>query len=62
MLCRIYYGEGIWEKEQKVMNEGESMESALIKAIGNMEMKYKIRLGYSWGVTCFVLRFVLFNF
>lgn len=44
------------------MNEGESMESALIKAIGNMEMKYKIRLGYSWGVTCFVLRFVLFNF
>lgn len=52
-------GKEYGKKEQKVMNEGESVESALIKATGNREMKCKIRLGYNWGVTCFVLRFNL---
>lgn len=47
LLFKIYYGEEIWETEQKVINERESMESALIKTIGNMEMKYKMRPRYS---------------
>lgn len=60
----IYYGEETREKEWKVINEGESMESGLIKATGNMEMMYKMRSGlqlrssmFRFGVWFFVCLF-----
>lgn len=40
LLFKICYGEEIWETEQKAINEVKA-GSALTKAIGNTEMKYK---------------------
>lgn len=38
------------------------MKSALIKAIENTEIKYKIKPGYSWRVSHFVFKTVCFDF
>lgn len=52
LLFKICYGEEIWETEQKAINE-EKAGSALTEAIGNIDMKYKRRPGYSGAVICF---------